>query len=75
MTIKALHIEWTYDCHSCEVCGSSDAYGYRATLDGELLSEFEPIAHCYDGKSIDSAEAYRAIFKALGYAITESEGE
>ncbi len=49
--------------------------GYRAYLTGKLISEFEPVAACFDGDSIEESEAYSAIFKALGYELETSEGE
>ena len=69
--MKKLEITRLTDSHECEICGTSWADGYQACLDGELLCEVIPAAHCFDGTSVTEEEMYAQIFAKLGYELTE----
>jgi hypothetical protein len=63
-----IKIEWLYDEHDCETCGSSYATGARVQIGNDSLM-FDPIAHCYDGASWTMAEVYESILKHLGHEL------
>lgn len=65
--MKKLEIIRLTDSCECETCGTSYADGYSAYLDGDLLCEVLPAAHCFDGTSVDDEEMYQQIFAKLGY--------
>jgi len=67
-TIK---VEWLNDDHDCEICGSSYADGARVWLDGDLILELEPVAHCYESRHYDEADVYRRILEWMGHRIEE----
>ena len=59
---KRFSIEWLEDTYECEDCGMSWAEGAIVKLDGEIILEMLPVAHCYGGKHWDQVEVYRMIF-------------
>lgn len=63
--IKITHIS---DSMGCETCGSSYASGYRIEIDGELVVDKTPSAHCYDG--VDYSEPHSA-FEDLSNVLAE----
>ncbi len=67
-----LKIEWLVDYHDCDTCGYSTAEGARVYVDGVLLFELVPVAHCYGGQSWSDSEVYKSILDRLGYKVTES---
>jgi len=68
---KAIAIEWLSDDHDCETCGSSWAEGAVVKLNGEVILNLSPCAHCYDSTSYSQDQVYRAILDHLGYAVAE----
>lgn len=69
---QEIKIEWLYDEHDCETCGSSYAEGAKVHINGELVIENIPYAHCYGGENWDRDDIYKRIFLELGYHVTES---
>lgn len=59
----------------CECCGPSHAEGYTLLWNGRCISEFEPVAHCYDGKSCADEDQYKAVSDALVEALGETFAE
>lgn len=43
-------LTYLFDEMDCETCGTSYAEGFRIEVDGELIVELIPHAHCYDGE-------------------------
>lgn len=65
-------IEWLTDYHSCETCGSSYAEGARVFVDGEVLLELEPVAHCFGGKNYSTSDVYAAIIeRIMGHTVID----
>ena len=63
-----IKIEWLYDKHDCETCGSSYATGAQVQIgDASLL--FEPSAGCFGGDSWTMADVYEEILKHLGHEV------
>lgn len=71
-TMSEIRIEWLYDEHDCETCGWSGAEGAKVYIDGELVIELEPIAHCYSGSSWDRDEVYKRILNHIGYELNDA---
>lgn len=69
-----IEITWLSDSTDCDQAGCGGGYseGFIATLDGSLLAEFIPKASCYGGDSCDENDAYKIIFKALGFELETS---
>ena len=67
--MPSIRIETIYDDHECETCGSSSAYGARVYLDGELLVDMTPVAHCYDSVMYDDMDIMRHVLEHLGYDV------
>lgn len=67
------HYEIVYmeDSWDCETCGSDYASGYQIFCDDVLVVDKQPIAHCYNGSSYDTSEAYKDILELEGIKITE----
>ncbi|PJT22679.1 hypothetical protein CN884_11925 [Ochrobactrum sp. 30A/1000/2015] len=53
-----ISIEWLGDTHDCETCGPSWAEGARVYIDGLLVLDLQPSAHCYDGVSQEAAQQW-----------------
>lgn len=63
------------DHHDCETCGSSYAVGYRIYMDGDLIVDKTPYAHCYSGDDYYNHNPYADILEQMGEHVTESEGD
>ena len=63
-----IKIEWLYDSHDCETCGTDYALGAHVQI-GDASLHFEPVAHCYDGSDWTMAEVYEEILKHLGHEL------
>lgn len=62
-------IEWTSDDTDCECCGSSYADGANVVIDGELVIELIPYAHCCGGDHYPRDEVFKRILQHLGHEI------
>lgn len=67
--MSVIDIEWLSDSCECETCGTSYADGASVTIDGELILDLTPHAHCYDGTDYQPEEVYKLIFKHLGHEL------
>lgn len=70
-----IKIVWLSDYYECETCGGSYADGARVYLDGELLVEMEPVAHCFGGTHYDRDDVYKKILELTGHEVKEEEDE
>lgn len=68
-----LEIEWLYDSYDCEDCGPSDAQGAVVRLDGQVVIELIPNAHCYSSETYDPDSVYATIFSLLGFDVSFRE--
>lgn len=69
-----IRIAWLTDWHDCETCGLSYAEGARVSIDGSVVLEFTPVAHCRGGDNRTDSEVYAALFAYLGHTVTEDFG-
>jgi hypothetical protein len=69
-----LYIELLSASCECETCGTSWAEGAKVFLNGELILDLEPYAHCYEPTSHSPEEVYKKILEHLGYTIIEEYG-
>lgn len=72
MTKPKIRIEWLYDECDCETCGTTYADGARVFVNHDLLFEWLPYAHCYDGVSYEQGAVFREIVARLGYEFEQS---
>lgn len=68
-----IKIKWLSDSHDCETCGYSYAEGAFVTLDGNVLLDLEPVAHCFDCSHWDCDKVYKLILEKLGYHVEDIE--
>lgn len=69
-----VEITWLDDSHDCETCGSSCAEGARVSIDGSLVLDLEPVAHCYDGASWERDTILHRILAQLGaHVVVDDE--
>jgi len=66
-----ISIEWLGDTHDCETCGPAWAEGARVYIDGLLVLDLQPSAHCYDGVSYQEGDVYRHILEHLGHTVED----
>ncbi|HET8689280.1 MAG TPA: hypothetical protein VFM18_21930 [Methanosarcina sp.] len=64
-----INIEWMYDDHDCDTCGSSFAEGALVTFEDGRVLELFPYANCYNSISFDKDEVYSRIIEELGHEI------
>lgn len=64
-------VKYTFDEHDCETCGSSWADGADIYFDDELVYQFVPIAHCYNGQSMDRDDVLKIVLEHLGHEFEE----
>jgi len=68
--MTTISIKTTSDTYDCDVCGMDWATGGKIYIDGRLVDEVEPIAHCYGGTSASEDEL---IYLALAHMGIEVE--
>ena len=66
-----LKIQWLSDEYDCDQCGGSSAEGAKVYLNGKLILELVPTAHCFGGTSWTESEVYKLVLEQLGYTIIE----
>lgn len=71
--MKSIKIVWLHDSYDCESCGCSYATGAEVYIDGVLVLDFTPTAHCYSSQSYNEDFIYSEIFKHLGYMLYDEE--
>jgi hypothetical protein len=64
-------IEWLSDDNDCDTCGTSYAYGAHVRIDGVLVLELNPVAHCYSGTNYEREEVFKAILEYLGHTVED----
>lgn len=69
MTRPKIKIEWLSDDYDCDTCGFSCSEGARVTLDGVVLLELIPLAHCFGGDDWDEREIFAKTLDKLGYDL------
>ena len=69
-SIKITRLHNDYDC---EDCGYSDAYGATVTLDGKVIVDLKPVAHCLGGKDYSDEDILKEILTTLGYDVEIEE--
>lgn len=70
--MSEIHIEWLGDAHDCKLCGPSYAGGARVTIDGAVILDLKPRAHCYNDESYSEEEVFKRILAHLGHSIVET---
>jgi hypothetical protein len=73
--MRQLEIIRTSEYRDCEQCSGGSAEGARIELDGKVLVDLVPVAHCFSGISYNEAQITQAILHALGITdveVTES---
>ncbi|PWL18850.1 hypothetical protein DKP76_07250 [Falsochrobactrum shanghaiense] len=66
-----ISIEWLDDTYDCETCGSSWAEGALVYIDGLLVLDLQPSAHCYNGVSYQEGDVYQRILEHLGHGVEQ----
>ena len=57
------------DLHDCELCGYSWADGGIIKIDGKEVFGFEPVAHCFDSKSLDADDLLAVALHKAGIEV------
>jgi hypothetical protein len=70
--VSEISIEWLTDYHNCETCGSSYAEGAVVSIDGQIVLEMRPVAHCFGGTNYYESDVYGRILQHLGHTISGS---
>lgn len=68
-----IKITWLYDYYDCETCGCTSAEGARVEIDGAVVLELEPVAHCFDGVTHDRDDVYKMLLQHLGHTLEYDE--
>lgn len=63
--MSKIEIEWLVDEYDCDTCGSNWAEGAVVKIDGELVFDLSPSAHCYAGVSYSQEDIYKKILNHL----------
>lgn len=63
--MKHVKFEWLSDSWECDCCGSSFAEGVTVYLNGDVIHEVVPLAHCFGGTHEYTFETYENTLKAL----------
>lgn len=67
-----IEIVWISDYYDCDQCGGAGADGGIVKIDGEIVVDMTPKAHCYGGTSYSQDQVYAELFKHLGFNVTHS---
>jgi hypothetical protein len=71
--VSAIKIEWLSDSYdNCETCGVSYAEGARVYVDGVLVLDMTPSAHCFGGAHYSQSDVYQGLLKHLGHEVEEA---
>jgi hypothetical protein len=62
-------IEYLSDSYECETCGTSYAEGYRIYVDGAVVRELKPSAHCFDGTNFSENDMLAAVLEHFGHKL------
>lgn len=66
---KKLKIEWSYDDHECELCGTSWATGAKVTLDDVVILDAPAVAHCQGSVNVEEGHILYHLCKHLGIEV------
>ena len=64
-----IEIKTTEDTYDCETCGWDYATGGSIYVDGDLVLEKTPIAHCYNGQSYSETELLILALEKIGHTL------
>ena len=69
-----IRIDWLGDSYECshDGCSGGWAEGAVVTLDGVVIHDLTPVAHCYESTSYTQEEVYKRILIGLGYELEET---
>lgn len=66
-------IQWLFDNHNCETCGSDYAAGALIKM-GDKRIMLNPVAHCFDGDNWETEDVFAEILRELGHEFEIVEG-
>lgn len=66
---KQLEVTLLEDHHDCETCGSAFAQGALVRLNGEVVVDRTPCAHCFGSKSYPLDQVLCEALERLGYEV------
>lgn len=68
--MSVVSVEYLSDSYGpCDSCGTSYAEGARIIVDGKVVRELTPVAHCYNGQSYGDEDILRAILEHFGHEL------
>lgn len=67
--MSKIKVEWLADEHNCETCGWTMAEGACVYVDGELVLDMTPTAHCFGGETWDSDQVWKRLLQHLGHEV------
>lgn len=66
---RQLEVTLLEDHHDCETCGSAFAQGALVRLNGEVVVDRTPCAHCFGDKSYPLDQVLCEALERLGYEV------
>lgn len=70
-----IEIETSNDTHDCETCGSTWAEGGTVTIDGEVVLDLEPLAHCFGGQNYSETDLLVMALAKVGIDVDVDGGK
>lgn len=70
--LKIVRLDDSYDCDQAG-CSGGWAQGARIEIDGVVVKELTPKAHCLGGDSFEDDAIMQAVIEALGITDVEVE--
>lgn len=67
---RQLEVTLLEDHHDCETCGSAFAQGALVRLNGEVVVDRTPCAHCFGSNSFPLDRVLYETLERLGYEVT-----
>lgn len=61
-------IQWLWDEHSCETCGTTIAAGAAIKI-GDKAIVLDPVAHCFDDETWTTEEVFIEVLRELGHEV------
>lgn len=72
---RQLEVTLLEDHHDCETCGSSFAQGALVRLNGEVVVDRTPCAHCFGSNSFPLDRVLYETLERLGFTVTVESAE
>lgn len=66
---KTIEIEMRDDTYDCELCGTDWAEAGTVKIDGNVVLDIAPHAHCFDGVNYTEAELLVMALKKIGTTV------